>query len=64
MPGVVTRTLAAGALGAVGFAESAMVFAWPLWASLALAAGAAWAGVVAFAPPQPKPIKKPRDREG
>lgn len=47
---VVTLGVAAAAMGCIGFAESARVLHWPLWASCAVSGVALIAGFVAFMP--------------
>jgi len=56
-------TVAATALGALGLAESLMIFAWPIWAALLVTFGSVWAGLTAFeqVPRAGKPLR-PRRR--
>lgn len=62
MSAALTHALAAAALGAVGFAESAFMFAWPLWASAALGCAGLWAGLIAFQPVDRPPRNGPRGK--
>ena len=64
---MVTVAVASAMLGAVGFAESALLMAWPLWASATAGAVALIAGVVAFKPvaierPPPRPPRRRRKK--
>jgi hypothetical protein len=57
---IISRMIAAAAVGAVGYAEGSFMFAWPLWASAAIGCGGVWAGMLAFQPVERPPRRPPR----
>jgi hypothetical protein len=61
---VVTLAVASAALGAVGFAEGAVLMGWPFWASAAAGVVALAAGIAAFKPVvvHRQPPRSPRRR--